>query len=211
MTGIQGLPSELLLEVMEHCSTDLPSLIKAYPTALNTFSKNQKAFVARMSARFGELALPSLVRAARLQYIRRQPDFEALHFKAIEARIATVCNITEETSFRERPSPTLPNLNGYSLSALSIMWELGEDAKRITHMYSQQALAAMARDLGNEFYIPRQSAELTQDERRRFMTAAFIYESYCLTFFHGPRLLFRRDEYFRESFFFRKKKYNLIY
>ncbi|CAG7566369.1 unnamed protein product, partial [Fusarium equiseti] len=178
MTCIQDLPSELLLEVMEHCSSDLPSLIKAYPTALNNFSQNRKGFVARMSARFGDLALPSLVRAARLHYIRRQPDFEALHFIEIEARITTVCNITEETSFRERPSPTLPNLNGYSLLALSVMWELGEDAKRITDAYSQQALFEMAIQPDAEFYVPRQSAELTQHERRCFMAAAFIFEKH---------------------------------
>ncbi|KAH7198808.1 uncharacterized protein B0J16DRAFT_379252 [Fusarium flagelliforme] len=200
MTGIQDLPSELLLQIMEHCSSDLLSLTNAYPTALNTFCQNRKSFVARMSARFGDLALLSLVRAAQLHYIRQQPGFEALHFIAIEARITTVCDLTKDTAFRKRPSPTLPNLNGYSLSALSIMWELGEDAKRITDMYSQQALSAMARDPSDEFYIPRQSAELTEDERRRFMTAAFVFESYCLTFFHGPRLLFRKNEYFRESF-----------
>lgn len=200
MAGIQDLPSELLLQIMEHCSSDLLSLAKAYPTVLNTFCQNRKSFVARMSARFGELALLSLVRAARLHYIRRQPDFQDLHFIAIEARITTVCDLTKDTAFRKRPSPTLPNLNGYSLSALSIMWELGEDAKKITDMYSKQALAAMAMAPGDGFCIPRPSAELTQDERSRFMTAAFVFESYCLTFFHGPRLLFRRDEYFRESF-----------
>lgn len=200
MTGIQDLPSELLLQIMEHCSSDLLSLTKAYPTALNTFSKNRKAFVARMSARFGDLALHSLVRAARLHYIRRQPGFEALHFKTIEAKITEVCDLTKDTAFQKRPDATLPNLNGCSLSALSIMWELGEDAKRITDVYSQQALAAMARAPDEEFYTPRQSAELTLDERKRFMTAAFIFERYCLTFFHGPKLLFRKDEYFRESF-----------
>lgn len=201
MTGIQDLPSELLLQIMEHCGSDLLSLTKPYSTALNTFSKNRKVFVARMSARFGDLALPSLVRAARLHYIRRQPDFETLHFIAIEGKIMEVCDLTKDTAFQpERPDATLPNLNGYSLSALSIMWELGEHAKSITDMYSQQALAAMARAPDEEFYTPRQSAELTQDERRRFMTAAFIFESYCLTFFHGPRLLFRRNECYRESF-----------
>ncbi|KAJ4018317.1 hypothetical protein NW752_005432 [Fusarium irregulare] len=144
---------------MEHCSSDLLSLTKAYPIALNTFSKNRKAFVARMSARFGDLALHSLVRAARLHYIRRQPGFEALHFKAIEARITEVCDLTKDTAFQKRPDATLPNLNGCSLSALSIMWELGEDAKRITDVYSQQALAAMARAPDEEFYTPRQSVE----------------------------------------------------
>jgi len=64
MAGIQDLPSELLLQIMDHCSSDLLSLTKAYPTALNTFCQNRKSFVARMSARFGELALLSLVRAA---------------------------------------------------------------------------------------------------------------------------------------------------
>ncbi|RBR24356.1 uncharacterized protein FIESC28_02846 [Fusarium coffeatum] len=200
MTGIQDLPSELLLQIMEHCSSDLLSLTKAYPTALNTFSEKRKAFVARMSARFGDLALPSLVRAARLHHIRRQPDFETLHFIAIEAKITEVCNLTKDTSFQKRPDATLPDLNGYSLLALSIMWELGEDAKRITDMYSQQALAAMARAPDEEFYTPRQSAKLTLDERKSFMTAAFIFDSYCLAFFHGPRLLFRRNEHFRESF-----------
>ncbi|KAJ4129837.1 hypothetical protein NW768_006807 [Fusarium equiseti] len=199
MTGIQDLPSELLLQILELCGSDLLSLIKAYPTALNTFSRNRKAFVARLSARFGDLALLSLERAARLRYIRRQPDFQTLHYKEIEARIEAVFMLTKDTSFGRR-NATLPNLDRYPLSALCIMQELGEDAKAITDAYSQQALAEMASKPDAELYIPRQSTELTQNERKRFMTSAFVFESYCLTFFHGQRLLFCRDEFSRESF-----------
>ena len=198
MTGIQNLPAELLFQVLELCGPDLLSLIKAYPIALNTFLDNRKHFIACISAHYGDLALPSLVRAAMLRYIRRRPAVQALHFKDFEAMISAICSLTTDTS--REGNVVLPDLNRYSLAALSIMWKVGEEAKGITDMYSQQALAEMANSPDAEFYIPRQSTELTQDERKRFMTSIFLFESYCLTFFRRRRLLFPRDDYFRESF-----------
>ncbi|CAF3441236.1 unnamed protein product [Fusarium graminearum] len=60
------------------------------------------------------------------------------------------------------------------------MLELGENATRIIDMYSQEALADMAAQPKAEFYIARH---------------------YCLTFFYQRKVLFGRDNNFRQMFF----------
>ncbi|PTD09440.1 hypothetical protein FCULG_00008368 [Fusarium culmorum] len=176
MGGIQDLPIELLFLIME------------------CFSDNRKCFVARMSNRFGGgLDFPSFVRAAHLRYIRQERDLASLGTEAVEDKIRQVFDSTRDTA--------PPELHKFSVSALCIMLELGEDATRIIDMYSQEALANMAEKPKAEFYIARQSTELTQDERRRFMNVAFTFESYCLTFFYQRKVLFGRDNNFRQMFF----------
>ncbi|GKT97912.1 hypothetical protein FLAG1_00087 [Fusarium langsethiae] len=174
MRGIQGIPNELLLQMMEYCGSDLLPFVKAYPAALNCFSENRKCFVARMSDRFrGGPAFHSILRAARLHYITQKPDSRIPKIKADKTKANLMIKVIRNT--------TSPGLHKFSLSALCIMLELDEDAKRVTSVYSQQALAEMARKPGAEFDIARQAIELTQDEQKRFMTAAFKFEIYCLT------------------------------
>ncbi|KAG8665938.1 hypothetical protein FPOAC2_11024 [Fusarium poae] len=194
MGSIQDLPNELLLQVMEHCGSDLLQLVKAYPTALSCFSENRKSFVARMSNRFrNSLDFSSFLRPARLRYIRQERNFSFPKIFLIEDKISQVLKSTRHT--------TPPELHKFSLSALCSMSGLGEDAKLIIDEYSKQALANMAKNPGADFYVTRQSKELTQDERRRFMTAAITFESYCLTFFNRQQLLHERGDEFRQMFF----------
>jgi hypothetical protein len=125
--------------------------------------------------------------------MRQEPDFRTLNTKQVQAKIRPFIpsDITE----------TPPSLHKFSLSALCVRRELGEDAKRITDVYPQQALEQMATRPDAKFYIARQSTNLTQEERRRFMDAAFEFESYCLIFSRGQQLLYWRNEELGKGFF----------
>ncbi|QPC60456.1 hypothetical protein HYE67_002687 [Fusarium culmorum] len=190
MACLYDLPWELLLEIIIFCNLDILSFVRAYPPAMTCFSANRAWIITHMMAPVGDVALPSLVQAARLRHMRQEPDFQALGTREVEERIGLLLGpVVEE------PEPLC--WDKFSLSALCIMCELGKDAKQICDAYSQDALAIITRA------IARQLREPTQQERSLFIDVALCLESYCLTFFHGREHLYLTSEEPRQQFFTR--------
>ncbi|KAG8673523.1 hypothetical protein FPOAC1_006837 [Fusarium poae] len=188
MAYIYHLPCELLLEIMIYCNSDVLSLVKAFPVTLHVLLENRKLFVTRMLARFGDVDLPSFALAGRLRHMRQQPGFHTLSNFMVERHLETLLDQNAEES-----EP--PCFHRFSLAALCVLLEVGEDAKNIFDTYQQQLSASATRILGaeltpEELQRVQSLIELTREERKLFMDAAFNYESHCLAYYRGNRFLF---------------------
>ncbi|KAH6994377.1 hypothetical protein EDB82DRAFT_476120 [Fusarium venenatum] len=122
-----------------------------------------------------------------MAYIQHLPCFYTLLSFVVEGWIEPLLDQNTEGS---KP----PCFHKFSLAALCAMWEVGGDEKKICDTYQQQASATTTRGpdaepTSEELQLTRLSTELTREEQRLFMDAAFNFESYCLTYYRGKRLL----------------------
>ncbi|CEI63025.1 unnamed protein product [Fusarium venenatum] len=152
MAYIQHLPCELLLEIMIYCNSDVLSF-----------------------ARFGDVDLPSFALAGHLRHMRLQTGFYTLSSFVVEGWIEPLLDQNTEGS---KP----PCFHKFSLAALCVMWEVGGDEKKICDTYQQQASATTTRGpdaepTSEELQLTRLSTDLTREEQRLFMDAAFNFES----------------------------------
>ncbi|KAF4441592.1 hypothetical protein F53441_11996 [Fusarium austroafricanum] len=203
VSKFQYLPREILWYIMEHFNSpdDVLALIGAHRLSLNVFLEHRRQitrfWIHDLLSRFEKLLCPSFLLAARLRHCRTQP--KSLRIGAIVKKIADAAApyITSGTSMQYQ-------LHGLSLSALSSLLSVGDDAEWLVANYAPYAQKRLFDSETDIFSNERTEVVLSEKEWGRFLKASFHFESYCQMFFREEVLLFERDQ-IKRSVMFRKR------